>query len=99
MSPIHQDRSADTAVEVMATLPPPGAAESSGVATGYSPGRTLRFGVELRRQLKRRRTQLTLGFMVLLPILYSRFALPKAKAEATAPANADAGGAKPVPAE
>ena len=35
--------------------------------------------------------------LVLLPILYSRFALPKAKAEAAAPA--DAGSAKPVPAE
>src|SRR6478735_2360282 len=69
MSPIHQDRSADTAVEVMASLPPPGAPDESGVAAGYRAGRTLRFGVEMRRQLKRRRTQLTLAFMVVLPVI------------------------------
>jgi len=69
MSPIHQDRSADTAVEVMASLPPPSAPDESGVAAGYRAGRTLRFGVEMRRQLKRRRTQLTLGLMVLLPVI------------------------------
>src|SRR4051812_1618360 len=69
MSPIHQDRSADTAVEVMSKLPPPGAAEASGVAVGYRAARTLRFGVEMRRQLKRRRTQLTLAFMIVLPVI------------------------------
>jgi ABC-2 type transport system permease protein len=69
VSPVHHDRSADAAVEAMATLPAPGAAEPSGVALGYQPGRTLRFRVELKRQLKRRRTQLTLGFMVLLPVI------------------------------
>lgn len=69
MSPIHQDRSADAAVAALESLPAPGAAEPSGVAVGYRPGRTLRFGVEVRRQLKRRRTQLTLGFMVLLPVI------------------------------
>lgn len=69
MSPVHQDRSADAAVAALESLPAPGAAEPSGVAVGYRPGRTLPFGVEIRRQLKRRRTQFTLGFMVLLPII------------------------------
>ncbi|MEO5832118.1 MAG: ABC transporter permease, partial [Nakamurella sp.] len=69
MSPIHQDRSADAAVAALESLPAPGAAEPSGVAVGFRPARTLRFGVEVRRQLKRRRTQMTLGFMVLLPVI------------------------------
>ena len=69
MSPIHQDRSADAAVKALDSMPAPGVADASGVAVGYRPGRTLPFGVELRRQLKRRRTQFTLGFMVLLPII------------------------------
>lgn len=69
MSPIHQDRSADAAVAALDSLPVPRAADPSGVAVGYRPGRTLRFTVEFRRQLKRRRTQFTLGFMVLLPII------------------------------
>jgi ABC-2 type transport system permease protein len=69
MSPIHQDRSADAAVAALDSLPVPRAADPSGVAVGYRPGRTLRFSVEFRRQLKRRRTQFTLGFMILLPII------------------------------
>jgi ABC-2 type transport system permease protein len=40
-----------------------------GSATGYRPTRTLTFGTELRRQVSRRRTQLTLGFMVVLPLI------------------------------
>lgn len=36
---------------------------------GYRPTRTLSFAIELRRQLSRRRTQLTLGFMVVLPLI------------------------------
>jgi ABC-2 type transport system permease protein len=40
-----------------------------GSATGYRPTRTLTFWTELRRQASRRRTQLTLGFMVLLPLI------------------------------
>jgi len=46
--------------------PPSGA---SGSAVGYVPRRTLPLQVEVRRQLARRRTQLTLGFLVLLPFL------------------------------
>src|SRR5882762_10393629 len=40
-----------------------------GAAAGYRPTRTLTFGTELRRQATRRRTQATLAFMLLLPIV------------------------------
>ncbi|WP_373290047.1 ABC transporter permease [Longimycelium tulufanense] len=40
-----------------------------GSATGYRARHTLRLRVELARQLRRRRTQLTLGFLALLPFL------------------------------
>lgn len=40
-----------------------------GAARGYRPGATLSFGTELRRQASRRRSQLTLGFMVVLPLV------------------------------
>jgi ABC-2 type transport system permease protein len=42
---------------------------ASGAAAGYRPARTLPFGAEFRRQASRRRTQLALGFMVLLPLI------------------------------
>ena len=38
-------------------------------ATGYRPSRTLPLRAEMRRQASRRRTQLALGFMVLLPLI------------------------------
>jgi ABC-2 type transport system permease protein len=41
----------------------------AGAADGYAPRRTLGLRVEVRRQLARRRTQITLGFLVLLPFL------------------------------
>ncbi len=41
----------------------------NGAAQGYSPTRTLTFAAEFMRQWRRRRTQLALGFMVLLPII------------------------------
>ncbi len=41
----------------------------AGAATGYRAARTLSARVELVRQLRRRRTQLTLGFLVVLPFL------------------------------
>jgi len=41
----------------------------SGAAGGYRPGATLSFTTELRRQASRRRTRLTLGFMVALPLI------------------------------
>ncbi|MBQ1052215.1 ABC transporter permease subunit [Micromonospora sp. C51] len=42
---------------------------ASGAAAGYRPAGTLPFGAEFRRQASRRRTQLALGFMVLLPLI------------------------------
>ncbi|MFC4003072.1 ABC transporter permease [Prauserella oleivorans] len=40
-----------------------------GAVAGYRASRTLRLGVELRRQLRRRRTQLVIGFVALLPFI------------------------------
>ncbi|NBE81072.1 ABC transporter permease [Micromonospora rubida] len=40
-----------------------------GAAAGYRPSATLPFAAEFRRQASRRRTQLALGFMVLLPLI------------------------------
>lgn len=40
-----------------------------GSVAGYRVSRTLPLGVELRRQLRRRRTQLLLGFVALLPFI------------------------------
>ena len=51
-----------------ADVPPPTAAPHGG-APGYDPRRTLPLRVELRRQLGRRRTQTTLGLLVVLPLL------------------------------
>ncbi|WP_285612470.1 ABC transporter permease [Actinokineospora globicatena] len=45
-----------------------------GAVTGFRQGRTLPLRVELARQLRRRRTQMLLGFLVLLPfILWAAF--------------------------
>lgn len=48
---------------------PAAGSEARGAAAGYRPGRTLALRVEVARQLRRRRTQLALGFLVLLPFL------------------------------
>ena len=69
MTTHHHDRSGDVAASTMAALGPPAEATASGVPVGYRPGRTLPVRVELMRQLRRRRTQLSLGFMVLLPLI------------------------------
>lgn len=45
------------------------AVESPAGAVGYRPGATLSYTTEMRRQLARRRTQLTLAFMVALPLI------------------------------
>jgi len=45
------------------------ATAAAGTAPGYRPSRTLRLRVELARQLARRRTQVTMGLVVLLPVL------------------------------
>jgi ABC-2 type transport system permease protein len=42
---------------------------ADGSVAGYRPNRTLGLAVEIRRQLSRRRTRLTLGFLVVLPFL------------------------------
>lgn len=43
--------------------------DGRGAAAGFRPGRTLPLRVELRRQLRRRRTQITFGLLVLVPFL------------------------------
>ncbi|MBO4206552.1 ABC transporter permease [Micromonospora echinofusca] len=47
----------------------PGGTSAAGAASGYRPSATLPFLAEFRRQASRRRTQLALGFMVLLPLI------------------------------
>jgi ABC-2 type transport system permease protein len=48
----------------------PAAGRGTGVgADGYRPTKTLGLGAEWRRQASRRRTQLALGFMALLPVI------------------------------
>jgi ABC-2 type transport system permease protein len=42
---------------------------ANGAVTGYRPFRTLTYGTEFVRQWRRRRTQLAMGFMVLLPLI------------------------------
>ena len=44
-------------------------AQSAGAAPGYRPNATMPLRAEWRRQASRRRTQLTLAFMVLLPLV------------------------------
>lgn len=44
-------------------------AAPAGAARGYRPNRTLPLRVELIRQLKRRRTQIALGLVALLPVI------------------------------
>jgi ABC-2 type transport system permease protein len=54
----------------LSAAPPPEAVNPrTGAAAGYDPARTLPLRVELIRQLRRRRTQLALGFLVILPFL------------------------------
>jgi ABC-2 type transport system permease protein len=44
-------------------------AHGTDAATGYRPGRTLSLRAEIARQLTRRRTQVSLGFLVVLPLV------------------------------
>jgi ABC-2 type transport system permease protein len=67
-APRH-DRSADAVVHAMANLGAPLQPTSSGVPEGFRAARTLPVRVELMRQLRRKRTQLSLGFMVALPVI------------------------------
>lgn len=68
-SHLHEDHSADTAVAAMARLPAAATELAHGPAAGFRAGATLPIRVELARQFRRRRTQLTVGFMVLLPLI------------------------------
>jgi ABC-2 type transport system permease protein len=49
--------------------PPTGESTPDGGAVGYTARRTLGLRVEARRQITRRRTQIALGFLVVLPFL------------------------------
>jgi ABC-2 type transport system permease protein len=69
MSPVHRDHSADTAVAVMSSVADSVPVTENGTPRGFSAGRTLPIRVELVRQLRRRRTQISLGLMVLLPVI------------------------------
>ncbi len=69
MSPVHQDHSADAAVAAMNTVSTSVPVTAAGTPVGFRVGRTLPVRVELSRQLRRRRTQFSLGFMVLLPVI------------------------------
>ena len=69
MSPVHQDHSADAAVAVMSGVSGSVPVTAAGTPEGFRIGRTLPVRVELSRQLRRRRTQLALGFMALLPLI------------------------------
>lgn len=78
MSPLHEDHSTDAATAAMTSINALRGPDrvATGAAGGFRPGRTLPVRVELARQLRRRRTQLSLGFMVVLPlILAGAFAL------------------------
>jgi len=69
MSPVHQDHSADAAITVMDNVAHAVPVTKAGTPVGFSAGRTLSVGVELSRQLRRRRTQFALGLMALLPVI------------------------------
>ena len=65
----HQDRSADAALHALAGMREPVPVSDAGIPRGFRSGRTLPVRVELARQLRRRRTQLALGFMIALPVI------------------------------
>ncbi len=69
MTSARHDHSADAAVHAMSGLLAPTAAGAGGVPAGFRAGHTLTVGVELMRQLRRRRTQFALGFMIALPLI------------------------------
>jgi len=48
---------------------PPSEHGTDGAAARFRPSRTMPLRVEFRRQLTRRRTQITMGFLVVLPVL------------------------------
>jgi ABC-2 type transport system permease protein len=65
-------------------------AQPDGAAAGYRARRTLGLRVEARRQLTRRRTQLALGFLVILPfLLVGAFTLGNSDNSGSTPALVD----------
>lgn len=73
MTEIHTDEAAIEQLADAAAHEEQGV-QADGSVAGYRAGRTLRLRVELTRQLRRRRVQLMLGFLVLLPwILWAAF--------------------------
>lgn len=61
-----------------------------GAAAEYRPSATLRLRVEVRRQIGRRRTQLSLGFLAILPLLLAgAFELGSAEPDQGAPGLVD----------
>jgi ABC-2 type transport system permease protein len=77
--------------EGLATAAAPAAAQvADGSAHGYRPWRTMPFWVEMRRQASRRRTQIALGFLVVLPfLLVAAFTLGDDSRRGNAPALVD----------
>jgi ABC-2 type transport system permease protein len=77
--------------EGLATAAAPAAAQSAdGSAHGYRPWRTMPFWVEMRRQASRRRTQIALGFLLVLPfLLVAAFKLGDDNRRGNAPALVD----------
>lgn len=65
---VHTDPAALQELSDLATAEPAEVGPDGAVA-GYRADRTLRLSVELKRQLRRRRTQLVLGFVAVLPFI------------------------------
>ncbi|GAA1033455.1 MULTISPECIES: ABC transporter permease [Amycolatopsis] len=65
---VHTDPAALQELSDLATAEPAEVGPDGAVA-GYRADRTLRLGVELKRQLRRRRTQLVLAFVAVLPFI------------------------------
>ena len=75
---------------IAAVGPPSGDSGPDGGAVGYRARRTLGLRVEARRQLGRRRTQIALGFLVVLPfLLVAAFTLGNDNSGSGAPALVD----------
>ena len=73
MSEVHTDEAAIDKMAEAASHEEHGV-QADGSVAGYRARRTLRLRVELTRQLRRRRVQMMLGFLVLLPwILWAAF--------------------------
>lgn len=69
MSPVQHDHSADAAVAVMSSMGASVPVTDRGTPQGFRVDRTLPIRVELSRQLRRRRTQFSIGIMALLPVI------------------------------